>query len=65
MKPLEKRIDESAEYLRQRITFLPRIGPILGSGLVDFADTLRDRDILRISDIPNYPTPAVEGHKGV
>jgi purine-nucleoside phosphorylase len=64
MKPLEKRVDESTEYIRERIDILPRIGLILGSGLGDFADTLPSRNSLSMKDIPNYPSLAVEGHKG-
>lgn len=57
-------IQEAAEYIRTRISLRPRVGLILGSGLGDLADSFSPSSVLNTSDIPNYPRPTVEGHKG-
>ena len=61
---LSKRIHDAAEFIRQRLTKLPTIGLILGSGLGDFADTLEDAVKIPYSQIPNFPVPTVPGHSG-
>ena len=42
----------------------PETGIVLGSGLGDFADQISDRIEIPYSDIPDFPTSSVEGHKG-
>ena len=58
------KITEAAEYIRSRITHIPTIGMVLGSGLGDYADTLEETIILPYSDIPGFPLPTVPGHNG-
>ena len=68
---LERRIEETAASLRERIAAVaglgePRLGFVLGSGLGGVMDLLDDEPRLRISyrDIPNVPGSEVEGHAG-
>ena len=61
---LSKRIHDAAEFIRQRLTKLPTIGLILGSGLGDFADTLENRIVIPFAEVPDFPQPTVEGHTG-
>ena len=61
---LSKRIHDAAEFIRQKLTTLPTIGLILGSGLGDFADTLENRIVIPFGDVPDFPQPTVEGHAG-
>ena len=68
---LERRIDETADFIRERIAAVPgldepRLGFVLGSGLGGVVDLLEDEPRLRIPyrDIPNVPGSEVEGHAG-
>ncbi len=58
-------IQESMEFIRQRIKVIPSAAIILGSGLGSFGDELTDKLIIRCQDIPHYPVPQVVGHEGV
>jgi len=57
-------IDQTADFLRARLTVIPRIGLILGTGLGSLADEVADPIILPYSDIPSWPLSTVQGHKG-
>jgi purine-nucleoside phosphorylase len=57
-------IDQAADFLRARLTAIPRIGLILGTGLGSLADEVADPIILPYSDIPSWPLSTVQGHKG-
>ena len=61
---LSQRIQEAAAFIRQRLTTMPTIGLILGSGLGDFADTLENRVVIPFAEVPDFPQPTVEGHAG-
>ena len=53
------------DYLKKESPFLPDIAIVLGSGLGNFADQTKKIKTISTSDIPNYPTASVEGHKGL
>ncbi len=57
-------IDEATDVVRGRISIVPQVGMILGSGLGDLADAVEDAVIVPTSDIPHWPRSTVEGHKG-
>lgn len=66
-KPRDKTLNELSEsiaYIKQFTRQQPRIGLILGSGLGDFADSIKNSDRIATRDIPHYPTSTVAGHKG-
>ncbi|MBC8588406.1 purine-nucleoside phosphorylase [Paratissierella segnis] len=63
MSYIEK-IEESVKYIKNRISIKPEIGLVLGSGLGDLAEKIKDSIILKYKDIPNFPESTVEGHKG-
>ena len=42
----------------------PTVAVILGSGLGAFADTLKNRTVLKYGDIPHFPDVHVVGHSG-
>ncbi len=64
MMTLDQRLIETLHYIREHVKATPTVGLILGSGLGDFADSLRASTSLLTSDIPHYPPSSVEGHKG-
>lgn len=63
MSSMEK-IYEAAGYIKERSSYNPKIGLILGSGLGEFADRLENADVFDYKTIPNMPVSTVEGHKG-
>jgi purine-nucleoside phosphorylase len=62
--PPTTRILESVEYVRSVLQKKPRTAVVLGSGLGDFADSLRETESVETARIPHYPRSTVEGHKG-
>jgi purine-nucleoside phosphorylase len=55
---------EAADFIRSHTTHRPRLGLILGSGLNPLADEVVGADRIPYGDIPHFPQPGVEGHKG-
>lgn len=60
---LEK-IKETSEFIKSKVTTLPKIGIILGSGLGNLADLIDVEVEMKYSDIPNMPISTVQGHSG-
>jgi len=56
--------EEAAASIRQKTSYQPKIGLILGSGLNPLAEAVRDADVIAYADIPHFPKPTVEGHIG-
>ena len=57
--------DAAIETLaRHRLTSLPPLGFVLGSGLGVLADEVEDPIAIPYADIPGFPQPSVAGHKG-
>ncbi len=59
-----KDIDQAVDAIRARIDIEPEVGMILGTGLGDLADSVEDAVIIPNTQIPQWPTSTVEGHKG-
>ena len=60
---LEK-IKESAEYLKTKVKDIPEIAIILGTGLGDLINYIKDSVAIDYKEIPNFPVSTVEGHSG-
>ncbi|HEX6397363.1 MAG TPA: purine-nucleoside phosphorylase, partial [Steroidobacteraceae bacterium] len=58
------RCEGAAAQLRARTGATPDVAIVLGSGLGDFADGLKDAITTPYGDIPNWPASAVIGHAG-
>jgi purine-nucleoside phosphorylase len=56
--------EEVAAYIRSRSRHQPRVGLILGSGLNPLANEVQAADVIPYDDIPHFPKPTVEGHRG-
>jgi purine-nucleoside phosphorylase len=56
--------EEAAEHVRGRTSYQPRIGLILGSGLNPLAEEMEAADVIPYGDVPQFPRPSVEGHRG-
>ena len=57
-------IDEVAQQIRSRIPRQPSVGMILGSGLGALAEAVTQAVNISYSQLPYWPIPSVEGHKG-
>ena len=58
------RVNDAAEFIRQRVGDLPEIGVVLGSGLGAFAAGLAQPTVLAYEAIPHWPSVRVPGHAG-
>lgn len=54
----------AADAIRARVSRVPRVAIVLGSGLGDFADTLGDRVSTPYEQLPHWPVSRVVGHEG-
>jgi purine-nucleoside phosphorylase len=54
----------AAEAIRGRITTVPEIAIVLGSGLGDFAGTLGGAVSMSYAELPHWPASRVIGHEG-
>lgn len=59
-----EKIQETAQFLRQRMTTQPETAIILGSGLGRLVDEIDVDSEIPYSEIPNMPVSTVEGHSG-
>jgi purine-nucleoside phosphorylase len=60
----DPRLQESLKAIRDKTQSRPILALVLGSGLGDFADSLRSNVMLETRDIPHYPVSTIEGHRG-
>jgi purine-nucleoside phosphorylase len=58
------RVLQAADAIRQRVSTPPTIGVVLGSGLGEFADSLRRQVAIPFQQIPHWPASTVTGHQG-
>src|SRR5258705_1413131 len=61
---LYARAEHAARTIRARTSAQPRIAMVLGSGLGDFGDELKDPVAIPYQEIPGFPTSTVIGHAG-
>src|SRR5574339_321795 len=59
-----QQIDQAADFIRERTSYRPRVGLILGSGLNALAESVTNPDIIPYGEIPNWPVSTVHGHAG-
>ena len=57
-------VKQAAEHIRGRISKVPDLAIVLGSGLGDFAGTLDDAVSMAYSELPHWPVSKVVGHEG-
>lgn len=55
---------KTADYIAARISGKPETAIILGSGLGTLADQIEEAVVMPYSEIPNFMTSTVSGHKG-
>jgi purine-nucleoside phosphorylase len=61
---LYDRVEESAAWIRARVSAQPKVALVLGSGLGRMAERLYKRQSFEYSEIPHFPSSSVAGHAG-
>lgn len=64
MKNMYEKIQESAKFIKGRISSIPKTAVILGSGLGDIVNSIENKEYIPYENIPNFPKVTVKGHKG-
>ncbi len=59
-----ERLQDCYEAFRAKINFRPKVALVLGSGLGDYADSIRVEATLDYHEIKGFPVSTVSGHKG-
>ena len=59
-----EKLRQCYESIRRQTAFQPKLAVVLGSGLGDFAETIRVTDTVEYSAIDGFPTSTVQGHRG-
>ena len=59
-----EQIDQTRDVIAGKIHIQPKVGLILGSGLGDLADLVENADVIPYNELPNWPQPTIQGHKG-
>lgn len=57
-------IDQIADEIRERVSTMPKIGMILGSGLGPLADDVENPTVIPYQELSGWPVSTVEGHTG-
>lgn len=58
------KIIQTADYIRGKVSDMPQIAIILGTGLGALVDSIDDKLLVPYTEIPNFPVSTVEGHSG-
>lgn len=64
MNSVYEKLMRSFESVQNKIPFKPEAALVLGSGLGGYADGAETEAVIPYSEISNFPTSTVEGHKG-
>ncbi len=64
MGEYKKQVDECVAWLQKKAPFPPDIVIQLGTGLGDFADSLRAEAVFPYTDLPHFPESTVSSHSG-
>ncbi len=64
MSKIYSRLEKCYNCFKSKISFIPDIALVLGSGLGDYADGIEIEATLPYSEIEDFPISTVAGHKG-
>lgn len=59
-----EKVQETVSFIKNRTSFSPEYGVILGSGLGGFTADISIEFTLPYTEIPNFPVSTVQGHQG-
>lgn len=58
------KIQQTADYIKSRVSEIPDTAIILGTGLGALVEHIEDKQYIPYTEIPNFPVSTVEGHSG-
>ena len=64
MNAMYKKLQSCLKSIREKTDFKPEVGLVLGSGLGDYADSIKQVASVEYKDIDGFPVSTVKGHKG-
>jgi purine-nucleoside phosphorylase len=64
MSRIYEKLMGCVESVRQKTDFVPEVALVLGSGLGDYAEEIDVKATIDYSEIKDFPTSTVAGHKG-
>lgn len=64
MNQIQEKLIKSYEYCKKKIDMKPKVALVLGSGLGEFAKTVKPVAEIRYSEIEGFPVSTVAGHDG-
>jgi purine-nucleoside phosphorylase len=64
MSLVMQQLQETTNFIRERVSGTASVGIILGSGLGNLANEIITEFEIAYNDIPHFPISTVEGHKG-
>lgn len=64
MNAVYEKLMTCVESVRKKIDFKPEVALILGSGLGDYADSIKIEQTIDYTQIEGFPVSTVKGHKG-
>ncbi|MBR6329471.1 MAG: purine-nucleoside phosphorylase [Lachnospiraceae bacterium] len=64
MNAVYEKLTRCLEDVRKKTDFEPKVALVLGSGLGDFADGIKQECVVPYSDIAGFPVSTVPGHAG-
>lgn len=59
-----EKVNETVDFLKNKVENRPKIAVILGSGLGDLVNFVENKKIIPYEEIPNFPVSTVVGHAG-
>ncbi len=63
-KTMLDKIKETSAFIREKVSEMPEVAVILGSGLGNLADKMDIKAEIDYHEIPNFPVSTVAGHAG-
>ena len=64
MNQVFQKVSDCHESIKDKIPFKPKVALVLGSGLGNYADTIKIEAEISYHDIANFPVSTVPGHEG-
>lgn len=64
MNRIYEKLQTCHKSVKDKIPFVPKVALVLGSGLGDYAETLRIEAVIDYREIEGFPVSTVAGHKG-
>lgn len=64
MNPVYEKLENCYESIKDKIPFTPKVALILGSGLGELAEEVKQEAVIDYNEIQGFPVSTVYGHKG-